>query len=344
MQTYAFISSTDDVEKRQVRRLGTRKLGTRRRTQQGSNPQVIDPTPAGKRVVCYYSNWSVYRKGIAKFVPQHINPYLCTHLVYAFAGLNDEMEMTAFDSYQDIDKGRVMVYSYRVIDRGRVMVYLYQDIDRGTVMVYFYQDIDKGTTPHNHLVTTSAGGYSQFAALKQYNKDLRNLLAVGGWEEGSSRFSELVASPELRKVFTESAIRHLRRYNFDGLDLDWEYPASRAGSAPSDKEHYVLLVQELKEAFEEEAAKSNRARLLLTMAVPAGQVTIDKGFDVAALNMYLDFFNILNYDYYSVLSPSVYNHAALLPVPGTSEYEDAYKLNVVSNCTDFQVVFGLKLL
>lgn len=48
--------------------------------------------------------------------------------------------------------------------------------------------------------------------------------------------------PELRKAFIISAIKHLRRYNFDGLDLDWEYPASRDGSAPEDRENYALLV------------------------------------------------------------------------------------------------------
>ncbi|KAA0202827.1 hypothetical protein HAZT_HAZT000706 [Hyalella azteca] len=210
-----------------------RKPGsTPRRKVKPSENQLTDPTPPGERVVCYYTNWSVYRKGVAKFLPGHINPYLCTHLVYAFAGLNDDFEMTTFDSYQDIDKG----------------------------------------------------GYAQFKSLKQHNKALRNLIAVGGWNEGSARFSELVSTADTRKVFIDSAIRHMRKYSFDGLDLDWEYPASRAGSTPEDKENYVLLVKELKEAFEAEAAQSGKARLLLTMAVPAGQDTIDKGFDVPALN------------------------------------------------------------
>ena len=29
------------------------------------------------KIVCYYSNWAVYRPGLAKFTPQNINPYLC---------------------------------------------------------------------------------------------------------------------------------------------------------------------------------------------------------------------------------------------------------------------------
>lgn len=64
--------------------------------------QAVD---VANRVVCYYTNWSVYRKGLAKYTPQNINPYLCTHLVYAFGGLTDEFEIKPFDSYQDIEQG-----------------------------------------------------------------------------------------------------------------------------------------------------------------------------------------------------------------------------------------------
>nr|CAI5867772.1 unnamed protein product [Callosobruchus analis] len=57
------------------------------------------------RVVCYYTNWSVYRPGVAKFTPQNINPYLCTHLIYAFGGFTKENTLKPFDKYQDIEKG-----------------------------------------------------------------------------------------------------------------------------------------------------------------------------------------------------------------------------------------------
>lgn len=33
-----------------------------------------------------------------------------------------------------------------------------------------------------------------------------------------------------------------RKYNFDGLDLDWEYPAKRGG-APHDKDNFASLVR-----------------------------------------------------------------------------------------------------
>ncbi len=143
-----------------------------------------------RRVVCYYANWSVYRQGTAKFTPQNINPYLCTHLIYAFGGLGKDDTIQTFDKYQDLDKG----------------------------------------------------GYGQFAALKTYNRDLKTLIAIGGWNEGSRKFSPLVADPSRRRTFIRSAIKFLRQFNFDGLDLDWEYPTFRDGGKPEDRINYAKFV------------------------------------------------------------------------------------------------------
>lgn len=60
---------------------------------------------AERKIVCYYTNWSIYRPGTAKFSPQNINPYLCTHLIYAFGGFTKDNALKPFDKYQDIEKG-----------------------------------------------------------------------------------------------------------------------------------------------------------------------------------------------------------------------------------------------
>ena len=41
---------------------------------------------------------------------------------------------------------------------------------------------------------------------------------------GSYAFNHIVASAESRWIFIQNAIDYLRKWNFDGLDLDWEYP------------------------------------------------------------------------------------------------------------------------
>ncbi|RVE54381.1 hypothetical protein evm_000866 [Chilo suppressalis] len=237
------------------------------------------------RVVCYYTNWSVYRPGTARFNPQNINPYLCTHLIYAFGGFTKDNTLKPFDKYQDIEKG----------------------------------------------------GYAKFTGLKTYNKKLKTMLAIGGWNEGSTRFSPMVAAKDRRKEFVRNAIKFLRQNHFDGLDLDWEYPAFRDGGKPKDRENYSKLVKELREEFEREAEKTGKPRLLLTMAVPAGIEYIQKGFDVRTLNQYLDWMNLLTYDYHSAFEPAVNHHAPLYPLEEPNEYSVDTELNI-----DYTIKFYLE--
>lgn len=58
----------------------------------------------GTRVVCYVTSWALYRKGDGKFVPEHLDPRLCTDIVYAFAGLNPgTLLIQPFDPWADIE-------------------------------------------------------------------------------------------------------------------------------------------------------------------------------------------------------------------------------------------------
>ena len=55
-------------------------------------------------MVCYFTNWAMYRPGIGQYKPENINPDLCTHIVYGFATLDHSThKMKIFDSWADID-------------------------------------------------------------------------------------------------------------------------------------------------------------------------------------------------------------------------------------------------
>lgn len=71
------------------------------------------------------------------------------------------------------------------------------------------------------------------------------------------------------------------------------------------------------------------------MAVPAGIEYVKKGYDVKKLNKYLDWMNILSYDYHSAFEPSVNHHAPLYPLEEESEYNYDAELNIVSSSVPF---------
>ncbi|XP_061191471.1 chitinase-3-like protein 1 [Saccostrea echinata] len=137
--------------------------------------------------------------------------------------------------------------------------------------------------------------YAEVNAFKRTNKELKVLLAMGGWTAGSKPYSDMALTFASRRTFIGSAIAWLRKYDFDGLDMDWEYPANRGGR-PEDYQNFPTLLQELKEAFKQEAKTSNKSRLLLTAAVGVGKAVADTAYNVAEMSKYLDFISLMTYD------------------------------------------------
>ncbi len=131
---------------------------------------------------------------------------------------------------------------------------------------------------------------------KKNKKGRKVLLALGGWNDSAGdKYSRLVSSSDTRAAFIKHAVEFLKKYNFDGLDLDWEYPKCwqvACDKGPdSDKANFALWIKELKEAFQPHG-------LLLTAAVSPSKNVVDNGYDVAATNEYLDYVSIMTYDYH----------------------------------------------
>ncbi|RMZ97882.1 acidic mammalian chitinase-like, partial [Brachionus plicatilis] len=141
----------------------------------------------------------------------------------------------------------------------------------------------------NDLSTdTKVGMYEQTLDLKKKNPNLKILIATGGWNVGSGPFSVMANNFEMRKNFVKNAREFVQLHGFDGLDLDWEYPGSREGSAVTDKEVFSLLISELKAEFEP-------YDLMLTAAVGVSEKIVEAGYEVEKICRDLDFVNLMSY-------------------------------------------------
>ncbi len=161
--------------------------------QHGSSGDDDSKLTSHYKIVCYYTNWSQYRISPARFYPENINPHLCTHVIFAFAKINKDSELEAFEW-------------------------------------------------NDESTSWSKGMYQRTVELKTQNKDLKVLLAVGGWNHNSLPFSNMVVDDELRAKFITKTIDFLIKNQLDGLDIDWEYPANRdTQDRPDDKYYFTIL-------------------------------------------------------------------------------------------------------
>ena len=63
--------------------------------------------------------------------------------------------------------------------------------------------------------------YKRWNKLRSANSHLTTMIAIGGWNEGSTKYSAMASNPGSRKTFVDSVVRFLKQYDFDGLDVDW---------------------------------------------------------------------------------------------------------------------------
>lgn len=149
--------------------------------------------------------------------------------------------------------------------------------------------------------------------LKNRNPELKLLVSIGGWTH-SKGFSDAVLTEESRKKLTNSGIEFLLKYNLDGLDFDWEYPALQGDNnvvRPEDKENFVAMLKSFREALD--SLGSVNGKHYLSTIASGGFRTYLEVNNMAEAQKYLDFINIMAYDFYTAGDDSTGHHANLFP-------------------------------
>lgn len=267
------------------------------------------PGAGGDRRVGYFTQWGVYdRDYLVQDVDTSGTAEKLTHLNYAFGNVSADGQCFMANQPGEGDAYADYGRSFGAAD----------SVD------------GQGDTWDQPL----RGNFNQLRELKAAHPGLRVLISLGGWT-WSKNLSDAALTAESRERLAASCIDMYLRGNlpvidgaggtgaaagvFDGIDLDWEWPAS-AGHPdntfrPQDKQNFTALVQEFREQLDALGAENGR-EYDLSSFMAADPEKIEAGYEVGALMEDFDFVTVQGYDFHGAWEQTTNHQSNLTPIPG----------------------------
>ncbi|KAF3077304.1 Endochitinase 46 [Trichoderma lentiforme] len=243
-------------------------------TLSSASPLATEERSVEKRANGYANSVYFTNWGIydRNFQPADLVASDVTHVIYSFMNLQADGTVVSGDTYADFEK--------------------------------HYAD-----DSWNDVGTNAYGCAKQLFKVKKANRGLKVLLSIGGWT-WSTNFPSAASTDANRKNFAKTAITFMKDWGFDGIDVDWEYPADATQAS-----NMVLLLKEVRSQLDAYAAQyAPGYHFLLTIAAPAGKDNYSK-LRLADLGQVLDYINLMAYDYAGSFSPLTGHDANLFANP-----------------------------
>ncbi|MHC9011507.1 glycosyl hydrolase family 18 protein [Stenotrophomonas rhizophila] len=259
-----------------------------------------------KRVIGYFTQWGIYGRNYqVKNIDTSGSAAKLTHINYAFGNVRNNRCEVGVTQASDPNTG---VGGDAYADYGKSFA-------AGASVSGVADTWDQPLR----------GNWNQLKQLKAKHPNVKVLISLGGWTW--SRGFSSAAQPANRQAFVASCIDAYIKGNlpvadgaggtgaalgvFDGIDIDWEYPVACGLSCgtPADNANFTALLAEFRRQLD-----AVRPGLLLTVAVGAGVDKI-RVTDPASYHPYLDFINVMTYDFHGAWDPQTNHHSALFDSP-----------------------------
>ena len=254
----------------------------------------------------YFDQWGIY--GNSYYPSNLANSGAASKLTtidYAFENISDAAPYQCFESIQAADTNE-------------------SDPNAGNGAGDAFADYQKEYSSSNSVDGTSdvysqpiKGNFNQLRELKAKYPNLKLMVSIGGWTY-SKFFSDAAATEASRQAFVSSCINMFIKGNlptgisgdpsggtspaaglFDGIDIDWEYPASADGHtgndySAADTANFTALLAEFRTELDAYGATVGK-HYELTATLPAGQDKISL-IQTNQIGQYLDYGSLMAYD------------------------------------------------
>ncbi|MEA3135104.1 MAG: chitinase [Gammaproteobacteria bacterium] len=187
----------------------------------------------------------------------------------------------------------------------------------------------------------------RIVALRKTSPRLKVIVSIGGWE--ADGFSDAALTEASRAAFANSAVELVRKYALDGVDIDWEYPGQGVAGIKyraEDRQNFTRLLEALREKLDAASAVQGRGggdRYTLSIA-SADREYFDHT-EMDKLQVYLDWINVMSYDFFNSLTPTTGHHAGLyraaLASPTDRDADASVKQHLAAGIPPEKLVLGV---